>query len=80
MAKVIDFYFPGKYKPRRQWTPAELRGKLLGFPVAKAPKRDMYEWLASAALWPLQPWTALESTQKPKPASATPSDRGIAGA
>lgn len=65
MAKVIEFYFPSRHHPNRMWVPEDLRGKLLGFPEPKPARPDMYQWLASAALWPLQPWIA---PQVPAPA------------
>ncbi len=33
MAKVIEFYIPSRFKPKVKWTPPQLRGKVLSFPV-----------------------------------------------
>jgi hypothetical protein len=32
MARVVEFYVPQNFKPKRQWAPAEQRGKLVEFP------------------------------------------------
>jgi hypothetical protein len=34
MAKLIEFYVPASFQPpKSRWTPAELRGKIIDFPV-----------------------------------------------
>ena len=32
MAKVIEFYVPGRFRKTRPWIPAEQRGKVIEFP------------------------------------------------
>jgi len=32
MARVIEFYVPQNFKPKRQWVPADQRGKVVEFP------------------------------------------------
>jgi len=32
MARVIEFYVPQNFKPKRQWVPADERGKMIDFP------------------------------------------------
>jgi len=32
MARVIEFYVPQSFKPKRQWVPADQRGKVVEFP------------------------------------------------
>jgi hypothetical protein len=32
MARVIEFYVPQNCKPKRQWMPADQRGKVVEFP------------------------------------------------
>jgi hypothetical protein len=32
MAKVIEFYVPGRLRERRLWNPPEQRGKVIKFP------------------------------------------------
>jgi len=34
MAKLIKFYVPANFHPKKQWTPEDLRGKIIDFPVA----------------------------------------------
>ena len=35
MAKLIEFYVPVNFQPpKTRWTPAELRGKVIEFPIA----------------------------------------------
>ena len=39
MAKLIEFYVPANFQlPQRQWTPEELRGKIINFPAGTARK------------------------------------------
>jgi hypothetical protein len=33
MAKLIKFYVPANFHPKKQWTPEELRGKIIDFPA-----------------------------------------------
>lgn len=34
MAKLIEFYVPANFQsPKTRWTPEELRGKIIDFPV-----------------------------------------------
>lgn len=32
MARIIEFYIPGRYKDKRKWIPPEKRGQVLRFP------------------------------------------------
>jgi len=32
MARVIEFYVPQNFKAKRQWVPADERGKVVEFP------------------------------------------------
>ncbi|HET8892045.1 MAG TPA: hypothetical protein VFQ41_24320 [Candidatus Angelobacter sp.] len=35
MAKVIEFYIPANFQlSNKQWTPEELRGKIINFPAS----------------------------------------------
>jgi hypothetical protein len=38
MAKLIKFYVPANFHPRKQWTPEELRGKIIYFPARASRK------------------------------------------
>jgi len=39
MAKLIEFYVPADFKaPKTQWTPEELRGKIIAFPASTTRK------------------------------------------
>ncbi len=38
MAKLIRFYVPANFQPKKQWTPEELRGKIIGFPARASRK------------------------------------------
>jgi hypothetical protein len=39
MAKLIEFYIPANYQsPKKQWTPEELRGKIIDFPASTTRK------------------------------------------
>ena len=39
MAKLIEFYVPANFQsPKKQWTPEELRGKIINFPAGTARK------------------------------------------
>lgn len=38
MAKLIKFYVPANFQPKKQWTPEELRGKIIDFPVGASRK------------------------------------------
>lgn len=38
MARLITFYVPANFHPKKQWTPEELRGKIIDFPIAGARK------------------------------------------
>lgn len=39
MAKLIEFYVPADFKaPKTRWTPEELRGKIIDFPVSATRK------------------------------------------
>ena len=33
MAKLIKFYVPANFHPKKRWTPEELRGKIIDFPA-----------------------------------------------
>lgn len=33
MAKVIEFYVPGRFRKKVKWVPQEQRGKLIEFPA-----------------------------------------------
>jgi hypothetical protein len=36
MAKLIEFYVPISFQPpKTRWTPVELRGKVIEFPIAR---------------------------------------------
>jgi len=38
MAKLINFYVPANFHPKKQWTPEDLRGKIIDFPVGASRK------------------------------------------
>ena len=38
MAKLIKFYVPANFHPKKQWTPEDLRGKIIDFPVGASRK------------------------------------------
>ena len=39
MAKLIEFYVPANFQsPKKQWTPEELRGKIINFHAGTARK------------------------------------------
>ena len=38
MAKLIKFYVPANFHPKKQWTPEELRGKIIDFPARASRK------------------------------------------
>jgi hypothetical protein len=39
MAKLIEFYVPANFQsPKKQWTPEELRGKIINFPAGTVRK------------------------------------------
>jgi len=38
MAKLIKFYVPADFHPKKQWTPEELRGKIIDFPARASRK------------------------------------------
>ena len=39
MAKLIEFYVPANFQsPKKQWTPEELRGKIIDFPARASRK------------------------------------------
>lgn len=39
MAKLIEFYVPANFQmSNKQWTPAELRGKIISFPAGTVRK------------------------------------------
>jgi hypothetical protein len=39
MAKLIEFYIPANFQlSNKQWTPEELRGKIINFPAGTARK------------------------------------------
>ena len=38
VARVIEFYVPQNFKPKRQWVPADERGKVVEFPQPAAKK------------------------------------------
>jgi hypothetical protein len=39
MAKLIEFYVPANFQlSNKQWTPEELRGKIINFPAGTARK------------------------------------------
>jgi hypothetical protein len=38
MAKLIEFYVPASFQPKKQWTPEELRGKIIDFHVSNTRK------------------------------------------
>jgi hypothetical protein len=38
MAKLIKFYVPANFHLKKQWTPEELRGKIIDFPARASRK------------------------------------------
>lgn len=38
MAKLIKFYVPANFHPKKQWTPEGLRGKIIDFPARASRK------------------------------------------
>jgi len=38
MAKLIKFYVPANFHPKKQWTPEDLRGKIIDFPARASRK------------------------------------------
>jgi hypothetical protein len=52
MAQVIEFYIPENHQRKTRWVAPEERGKVLEFPSEK-PGTSL--WMASGALWPIQP-------------------------